>query len=1072
MTLSPAELLRQLEDRGVRFDLVEGRLRIMAPRDALTAELRESLRASRDAITEIVGAQQAAQQAAQPDGGQAPPIRSAGRDQALPLSFAQQRLWFLNQLEPGSTEYNIPMRWRLGGELDVAALNAALGGVVARHEVLRTRLVPGSDGVAHQVIDPPRPFPLPMADVSGGGVAVADWLAAQDAVAAFDLADGPLCRALLIRLAPDEHMLALSVHHVAFDEWSERIFRRDFGALYEAFRAGDPDPLPALAVQYADFAVWQREWLSGEVLDSHLEYWRHQLEGAPTLELPADRSRPVRRSSAGARRSFAVEPRTADGLRAVSREHGATMFMTTLAAFAVLLGRYCDTADVVVGAPVAGRNRAETEELIGFFVNTLVLRTDLSGDPTFSQLLGRVRRTALEAYAHQDLPFEQLVDALVTDRDRSRTPLFQVMFNYAAAQPGDGGGEAGDAAGGPAGGLAAKFGLPVVVRGTAGGGLAGAIEYSAALFGDAMAARLADHLTVLLGAVAADPDRPLSTLPLLTARERERLLLDWNRTTTPSLATGGVHDLVAARAASHPDAVAVVFDGRALTYGALVARAGRLAGHLAAAGVGAGAGAEPIVGLCLERGADMVTSMLAVWLAGGAYLPLDPEYPADRLAYMLADSGAKVLVTHRGLATDLSAGVETVIRLDDPDVGAAFEAPAVPVRPDGLAYVMYTSGSTGRPKGIGVCHRDIAALVAPGDYIAIKPDDVIAQASTTSFDAATFEIWGALANGATLAGIDRDALLSPRRLSAEIGRQQVTVLFLTTALFNQVAAEHPTGLRGLRHLLFGGEAVDPASVRRILAQGPPGRLLHVYGPTETTTFATWYPVTSAAGGTVPIGRPVTGMRAYVLDATLAPVPIGVPGELYVAGDGVARGYHGLPVRTAESFVADPFHGDGSRMYRTGDRVRWNADGALEFLGRADDQVKVRGFRIEPGEIEAALTAHPSVHTALVTVYGDGDQARLAAYVVPADLAEGIPPASELRDHLRRSLPSFMVPAAFVEITGLPLNANGKVDRAALPTPETDRSGLGNEYTVPANHTEELLAGIWAEVLGVERVGVL
>jgi hypothetical protein len=557
----------------------------------------------------------------------APPISPAGRDQRLPLSFGQQRLWFLDQMEPGSVEYNEPIPVRLGGALDVRALGAALGAIVARHEVLRTRLVAGRDGVPYQVIDPPAAFPLPVADVSGAvhPVAMARELVAADAAEAFGLATGPLIRGCLIRLAAGEDVLTLSAHHVVFDEWSAGILRRELAALYEAFCAGEADPLPPLPVQYADFAVWQRGWLTGAVLEGQLAYWREQLAGAPVLELPGDRPRPPVRSSAGAVAEFRVSAEVTARLLVVAREAGATMFMVAFAAFAVLLGRYTGLEDVVVGTPVANRNRAETEDLIGFFVNTLVLRADLSGDPAFTELLGRVRRTALDAYAHQDLPFEQLVGALVTDRDRSRHPLFQIMFNYGTPDPGGALGGDGRSAGQTGNAppeiasVAAKFDLGLTLF-KEDGGLVGGIEYSTALFDAVRVERMAGHLVTVLEAVAAYPGRRLSRVPVLTSSERE-LLAGWNDTAADVQAVGGVHELIAARAQKCPDAVAVVCGRRWLTYGALVRRAARLAQYLR----GKGVGAETIVGLCLDRSLDMVVAVLAVWLAGGAYLPLDPH---------------------------------------------------------------------------------------------------------------------------------------------------------------------------------------------------------------------------------------------------------------------------------------------------------------------------------------------------------------------------------------------------------------------------------------------------------------
>ena len=1010
--------------------------------------------------------------------GGAPPIVPVDRAEPLPLSFGQRRLWFLAQLEPGSVEYNAPMRVSLPGAVDVEALRRALGALVERHEVLRTRLVVGEDQVPYQVVDPPLDFLLPVVDVSGAGdpaVAAEEWLAA-DGLVPFDLAAGPLFRATLVRVGPEEHILGLAMHHVVSDEWSAGIMRRELDALYEAFRVGRPSPLVSLPVQYADFAVWQRRWLTGEVLEEQLAYWRQRLAGAPALELPTDRPRPPVRSAEGAVIEFTVPDRVVRGLRAVGRTADASMFMTLFTAFTVLLARYSGQDDVVVGTPAAGRGRTEIEGLVGLFINTLVFRTDLSGDPAFTELLTRVRTQALDAWAHQDVPFERLVDDLVTERDRSRTPLFQVLFDYLPADGADTAPPtvpAGEIGAARPSALPAKFDLSVAFAETGDGGLAGAVEYGTALFEHATVRRLVGHLLGLLESVAADAGQHVSGLPVLTSGER-RELERWNETAAPLPAAGGVHEMVAAQARRRPDATAVVFGAESLTYAELEARANRLAGYLRTVGVRP----EVVVGLCLPRGVDLVVTLLAILKAGGAYLPLDPDYPAERIGFMLADSRAAVLVGSDRLLASVPAGETTVVALDDPATAAAIAAtsPDAPEHAGGttppgrLAYVIYTSGSTGRPKGVGVCQGDIVALVTPGDYFTADAGDVFAQASTASFDAATYEIWGALANGATLAVIDTETLLSPRALTAALETYGVTHLFVTTAVFNRLAAEAPDGLGGLRHVLFGGEVSDPASVRTVLTEGRPDRLMHIYGPTETTTYAVYHPLEEPPGAIVPIGSALANMRLQVLDRFLAPVPVGVPGELYIGGAGVARGYVNRPDLTAERFVADPFAAGGSRLYRTGDQVRRRPDGALEFLGRLDQQVKIRGFRIEPGEIETTLAAHPAVAQAVVVPRDDGGDHRLVAYLVPADPAEGIPPVGELREFLRSGLPDYMIPAAYVELTSLPLNRNGKVDRAALPAPDGVRPEVGG-FVAPRTATEESLTRIWAEVLGLDRVGV-
>jgi amino acid adenylation domain-containing protein len=744
------------------------------------------------------------------------------------------------------------------------------------------------------------------------------------------------------------------------------------------------------------------------------------------------------------------------------------MFMTLLTAFGILLSRYTGSQDIAVGTPVANRNRAETEAMIGFFVNTLVLRTDLSGDPTVAGLLDRVRRTALDAYAHQDLPFEQLVETLVTERDRSRSPLFQVLFNY-FLNDGD---EAGNVPEGDPSvllddreaGTVARFDLRLIMT-PVGGGLAGAIEYSTALFDAATVERIAGNLVALLTAMADGPQRSLSRLPVPAVPERDRLVHEWNDTTAPVPAARGVHDLIMQWARRTPDAVAVVCGGRALTYGALAARAGRLARYLA----GAGVRTETVVGLCLPRGADMVVAILAVWQAGGAYLPLDPGYPADRLAFMLADSGASLLVGTEDLLGDLPVGRVRTLAVDDPVVRAALDtmpgtAPEVAVDPRQLAYVIYTSGSTGRPKGVQVPHGGVVNLVAAqGPVFGVAAGEPALQYASFSFDAAVSEMCVALGRGATLVVAGADERAEPVAVARLLRSRGVRVATLPPSL---LALLTPGDLDGLGTLVVAGERLEPELADRWRRHH---RLINAYGPTEITVCASIGAV--EGGGIPPIGAPIANSRAYVLDAALNPVPIGAVGELYLGGAGTARGYGGRPALTAERFVADPYTGDGSRMYRSGDRARWRPDGQLEFVSRADEQIKVRGFRVEPGEIEAVLGAHPAVAAAVVAAHRDETDLRLVAYLVPDDPAEGLPDAGELRAFAGRRLPAYMIPAVFVELASVPLTPNGKVDRKALPAPGEARVRSAVAYAAPRTELERTVAEIYAQLLGLDRVGI-
>jgi amino acid adenylation domain-containing protein len=994
-----------------------------------------------------------------------PPVVPAGRARP-PLSFAQERLWFLDQLEPGSAFYNLPFALRLRGALDVDALERSLGEIVRRHDALRTVFLE-QGGTARQVIAPFGGFALTVKDLShlpadAREAEVQRELIAESTERPFDLAAGPLFRASLLRLGADEHVLLLAQHHIVSDGWSMGVLYRELSALYAAYRQGRESPLPELGVQYADFAVWQREQLEGAALERQLAYWRERLAGAPELlELPTDHPRPPVRTYRGATVPVELSPELLERLQALARGEGATLYMVLLGAFQVLLSKYSGSEDVVVGSPIAGRTRKEVEELIGFFVNTLVLRTALSGDPSFREVLRRAREVTLGAYENQEVPFERLVAELQPERTLSHAPLFQVLLVLQTA--GGGGPELPglEVSGVGAERVSAKFDLSLELRTTT-QGLRGGLTYSTDLFDRGTVDRMLGHLSRVLEQVAADADGPLSRLALAGSEERARVVVEWNRTGRP-FPDGCIHQLFEAQAARTPGAVALVWGAEKLTYRELDARANRLAHHLA----GLGVGPESRVGVRVERSVENVVATLAVLKAGGCCVPVDTSYPAERMALMLADSAVRVLLTDAELAApDLH-----VIRLDQvAEVLAAGpdHAPPANASAGNLAYVFYTSGSTGRPKGVMMGHREVVQYAAClPETMRIGPGDRVAQASNASFDAAVFEIWGALLNGATLVGIDRDVLFSAPLLGQALREQGITHLYQTAALFNQHVREQVDVYASLRQLVFGAEAVGTEGVRAMLREGRPARVLHEYGPTEATVWCTLEEVGEVEEGaaTVPIGRPIPNARAYVLDPAGEPLPVGVPGELCIGGDGVVRGYLGRPGLTAEKFVPDPFAAEpGGRMYRTGDRARWKADGKLEFMGRLDDQVKIRGFRIEPGEVEAAMAAYRGVREARVMMREDqpGDK-RLVAYVV------GEVETDALREHLRRSLPEYMVPQAFVPVGRIPLTPNGKLDRRALPAPGSD-AYAAREYEAPADETEQALAEIWAEVLRVDRVG--
>jgi amino acid adenylation domain-containing protein len=993
----------------------------------------------------------------------APPLVAAPRDgAALPLSFPQQRLWFLDQLEPGSFAYNLAGALRLAGPLDAAALRQVLGEIVRRHESLRTTFA-GGDGEPVQVVAAPAPFPLPVVDLAGLPAArreaEAARLAAAEARRPFDLQRGPLLRMSLLRLAAWEHALVTAMHHIVSDGWSLGVFSRELGALYRAFAAGEPSPLPELPIQYADFALWQRRWLSGPPLAAQLAWWTQQLGGAPAvLELPLDRPRPPVRSYLGARLASPLGGELERRLEAVARRLAVTPFMILLGALASLLARYGGQTDVVIGTPVANRGHAELEDLIGFFANTLALRADLQGDPSFEELALRIRETALGAFAHQEVPFERLVDELRLERNLSHSPVFQVMLAFqnlpaaALELPSltlspldfDGG--------------RAQFDLTLTVYPAAEGPLA-RLEYAAELFDAATAARLLAHLQNLLAGIADDPARRLSDLPLLAPAEQGELLAAGEGAVS-ELPEILVHQLVEETAAARPGAVAVSFAGETVTYGELNARANRLAHHLRRLGVGP----ESLVAICVERSPAMLAAMLGVLKAGGAYVPLDPAYPADRLAWVLEDSRAAVLLTERDLALDLAA-----------------ESAGNPVplaAPENPAYVIYTSGSTGRPKGVAVRQRGAVNFLAsmarePG----LGPDDVMLAVTTVAFDIHVLELLLPLAVGARIELVSREAAGDGLRLAAWLAASGATVMQATPATWRLLLEAGWQGSPNLK-VLCGGEALPADLARELLARS--AELWNVYGPTETTVWSTVHAVSPAdAEGhrPVPIGEPIanTGIRLLGrFEHGLAPVPPGAAGELYIGGEGLARGYFGRPELTAERFVPNPFSSrSGARLYRTGDLVRRRPlDGALEYLGRADHQVKIRGFRIELGEIEAVLGAQPAVRECAVVVREDvPGTKRLVAYLALSDGDGGAETLAGLRAALSEKLPDYMVPHLLLSLPALPLTPNGKIDRRALLAQPAPEAAAAAEHAAPRNPVEEVLAAVWTEVLHLDRVGI-
>jgi amino acid adenylation domain-containing protein len=1003
-----------------------------------------------------------------------------------PLSFAQQRLWFLDQLETGNPAYNIAIGVQLQGELNIPLLERSINAIIQRHDVLRTTFCT-IEGQPVQVIANSLTLPLAVMDLRSLPViereTEAQRIATQEIQKPFNLEQGSLLRAALIQLAPQEHQLLLTMHHIISDGWSAEVILQELATLYKAFLAGEAVSLSDLPIQYSDFVYWHREWLQGEVLASQLAYWKQQLAALPpVLELPTDRPRPAVQTFRGAMRSLQLSAALTESLKTLSRQAGVTLFMLLLAAFKTLLHRYTEQDRISVGSPIANRNHDELKGLIGFFVNTLVLHTDLSGDPSFQELLHRVRQVALGAYAHQDLPFEQLVEALQPERNVSYSPLFQVMFTLQNAPQLP---EVPDLVMRQVKveSKTAQFDLSVTVE-TLEQGLVIDFEYNTDLFDDSTIARMQEHFQVLIEGIVANPDAHLSELPLLAAEERQQLWR-WGNVAASQCSAGQyqnseqcIHQLFEAQVERTPDAIAVLFKNQQLTYRELNEKANQLAHYLQSLGVAS----EVLVGICVERSIEMIIGLLAILKAGGAYVPIDPQLPKERLALMLADTQVPVLLTQTHLLNLLPESPAQVVYLDT--IWATLPIPPTPLLPHSpapfnLAYVIYTSGSTGKPKGVMIEHRALVSYIktASVEY-AIEAGDRVLQFASLSFDVAAEEIFVSLTQGATLV-LRNDSMLS----SVSVFLQQchelgLTVLDLPTAFWHQITTELSQGLKlaeSLRLVIIGGEAALPD--RLLMWQNYVGnqvRLLNAYGPTEATIGATICDLskltTDSTLKTVPIGRPLQNTQIYVLDQYLQPVPIGVPGELYVGGSGVARGYLNHPELTSERFVTVSFSKNGnncSRLYKTGDRVRYLPDGTLEFLDRIDCQVKIRGFRIELGEIEATLRQYSDVKEAIVLAWGESSHKRLIAYIVPASSTT---PAA-LRDFLQEKLPSYMVPSAFIILDSLPLTTSGKIDRRALPAPESIQQNLANTYVAPQTEIEQTIAQIWQEVLQVEKVGI-
>ncbi|HRW09241.1 MAG TPA: amino acid adenylation domain-containing protein, partial [Caldilineaceae bacterium] len=1008
-----------------------------------------------------------------------PPIQPVARVAPVPLSFAQERMWFLQQLAPDNTAYHISLVIRLHGALDVPALECALQALTQRHESLRT-IFPVKDGTPHQVILPEHKVSITMVDLTALAAdeqeATAIDLVNADLAKAFDLAGAPAWRFTLLTCGPEDHVLYFAFHHIIFDQWSSAVLWQDLANYYHAFAQHRPPVVTPATIQYADYAIWQRSWLQGATLEQLLGYWQKQLAGVSVLELPLDKPRPPLQTFRGATEFLTLPPELAQTLRQVSSQMQVSPFMLFFATFSVLLTRYTGQEDIAMGVPVANRHHLDVEPLIGTLVNTLVIRTDLSGGPEFAELLQRVRNVLLDAYAHQDLPFEKLVSEVVAKRDLSYTPLVQVLFNmintpfayeHMADLPislvqFDRG--------------AAQFDLSVTVSIDENLPLEPqvAVEYNVELFEPETIRRMLTHYQTLLEAMAANPYQPIAYYAMLKADEIEQLTLAWNQTAMPYPQQRCLHDLVAAQAQKTPNKLAVTFGNSSVSYQTLDERSNQLAHYLQSMGVGP----ETVVGVYVERSLEMVVGLLGILKAGGAYLPLDPGFPEERLAFMVADADVHTILTSADLADQAPLTARGHLVCLDRDWPAieqhAITLPTTGVQAHNLAYLIYTSGSTGKPKGVQIEHRNVVNfLTAMRQQPGLDADDVLLAITTLSFDISILEIFLPLVSGARVVIADRLTVVDGRELLRALRQHKVTVMQATPTTWSMLVEAGWHNTPTLRKALCGGEALSRPLADAILEQGI--ALWNMYGPTETTIWSAVWPVHPGTSQ-VPIGRPIGNNQLYILDALGSPTPIGVAGELFIGGDGVARGYRNRPELNEERFVADPFVRSGAghaRMYRTGDAARYRADGIVEYLGRLDFQVKVNGHRIELGEVETHIAAHEAVQEAVVTVHENamGEQ-QLVAHIVQQQHVTEAPTTTEWRNYLRRHLPNYMVPAHFLYLEAFPLTPNRKIDRKALPAPDVFRPELKNQYVAPRNDLELLLANLLAELLELEKVGVL
>lgn len=1087
------KFLSYLCSLDVKLWIEDSRLRCNAPKDVLTPVIKEELAERKEDIlvflrnnsVDVVADKQ--------------PISPVKRQGNFPLSFAQQRLWFTEQLTQVSQVFDTPTISYLKGSLDVVALQSAINEIVRRHEILRTSFTL-VEGKPVQVIHSTLSLPLPIVDLQKlpelKREAEIQRLIGIEASKCFNLTEVPLLWCILIKLSEKEHIVFFIIHHIVTDGWSVGILNNELTTLYEAFSQNKPSPLAELPIQYVDFAIWQRDYLQGKVLDNLLSYWKQKLTGSlPVLNLPLDYPRPAIQTFSGKRKTFFLSADLTEALRTLSRNEDVTLFMTLLAAFKTLLYRYTGQHDILVGSPIANRNQDGIEQLIGFFVNTLVLRTNLSGNPSFKELLRHVRETTLGAYAHQDMPFELLVDELQVERNLSYSPLFQVMFVFHNAPIFDV-----EMAGLTFGSVEtdnnvnAIFDLDLHITEIE-GGIEVWLDYNTDLFKENTICRMASHLQTLLSGIVANPQQHLLDLPLLTESEQQTLLFNWNNTTTDYPQDKCIHELFEAQVEKTPDAIAVAFENQQLSYRELNRRANQLAHYLHSMKLSRsdslGVKSEVLVGLSTQRSIEMIIGLLAILKAGGAYVPLDPAYPQERIALMLNDAQVPVLLTQQHLLAKLPVNTAKVVCLDK-DVNwqavssAIKQNPVNQTTPANLVYVIYTSGSTGVPKGVTIQHQSLVNLVqATIEEYEIQGQDRILQFTSISFDVAVEEIFSCLLSGATLVLQTNDTLASIPAFLEKCQQQSISILNIPTSFWHHLTSELSTSKLSLpetiRLVITGSEKAFANTVNTWRKQVESEvRLVNVYGSTETTISATVCDLAGtkeliAVEPEVPIGRAIANVQTYVLDSNLQPVSIGVWGELYIGGVGVARGYLHQPELTAQKFIPNPFSEQpGSRLYKTGDRVRYRSDGQIEFNGRVDNQVKIRGFRIELGEIEAVLSQHPDVHSTVVIARQDySNDERLVAYILPElDKQKTTKNLNQhLRNYLSKFLPNYMLPSAFVMLNALPLTSNGKVDYKALPAPDAVRPELEVLYQPPQTEIEKTIVDIWQEVLYIDKVGI-